>query len=101
MHLGTVTGCNSVCQSRARRSMRARIASLFSLGVAVGYAAGCPTLGVLGDRFGLRMMAALGGFLFLVFLVTWRSLRPTLFQEMDFPVRTSSGELPAVVLLPE
>lgn len=89
MHLGTVTGCNSVCQSRARRGMRARVGSLFSMVVAAGYATGCPVLGILGDRFGLRLVASLGALLFLTVLCVWRALRPKLFTAMDEPLRTA------------
>jgi MFS family permease len=101
VHLGTVTGCNSVCQSRARRSMRARITSLYSLFIAVGYSAGCPTIGALGDRFGLRLVSAAGGLLFLVLVVGWRLLEPTLFSAMDAPIRASTGEIPALSLAVE
>jgi MFS family permease len=63
VYLAVLSGTSTVCQLRAPRYLRARIASLFMLGVGGGHALGLVVQGWLGDRVGLPAVTAVTGVL--------------------------------------
>jgi MFS family permease len=85
-YLMVLTGTSTVCQLRAPRALRARIASLFMLCVAGGHALGLVAQGWLGDHLGLPAVTATTGLLLLAVVAATRLLRPGLFAAMGAPV---------------
>jgi MFS family permease len=75
VYLAMLSGTGTVCQVRAPRELRARMASLFMLGVGGGHATGLVVQGWLGDRVGLPAVTAATGLL----------LRPDLLAARDDP----------------
>ena len=88
VHLGTVTGCSSVCQARAPRQLRARVVSIFSMTVGLGYAGGLVALGWFGDLFGMRPVGVVSALVFLALLTLWRGRRENVFGAMDALLQT-------------
>jgi MFS family permease len=97
-YLNVLSGVSTVCQLRAPRELRARIASLFMLGVGGGHSLGLVVQGWLGDRVGLRGVTAVSGLVLLAIVVTTRLLRPAQLAVVDAP--QSPAEL-AVVDAPQ
>jgi MFS family permease len=89
VYLAVLSGTSTVCQLRAPRELRARIASLFMLGVGGGHALGLVVQGWLGDRVGLPAVTAGTGLLLLGIVVAVRLLRPDLLEAME----PSSGDV--------
>jgi MFS family permease len=85
VYLAVLSGTSTVCQLRAPRELRARIASLFMLGVGGGHALGLVLQGWLGDRVGLPEVTAATGLLLFGIVVAVRLLRPDLLESMDPP----------------
>jgi MFS family permease len=85
VYLAVLSGTSTVCQSRAPRELRARIASLFMLAVGGGHAAGLVVQGWLGDRVGLPAVTAVTGAALLAIVVAVRLLRPDWILAMDAP----------------
>jgi MFS family permease len=83
VYLAVLSGTSTVCQLRAPRELRARIASLFMLGVGGGHALGLVVQGWLGDRVGLPVVTAATGLLLLGIVVTVRLARPDLLEAME------------------
>jgi MFS family permease len=83
VYLAVLSGTSTVCQLRAPRELRARIASLFMLGVGGGHALGLVVQGWLGDRVGLPGVTAATGLLLLGIVVTVRLARPDLLEAME------------------
>jgi MFS family permease len=83
VYLAVLSGTSTVCQLRAPRELRARIASLFMLGVGGGHALGLVIQGWLGDRVGLPVVTTVTGLLLLGIVVTMRLARPALLEEME------------------
>jgi len=83
VYLAVLSGTSTVCQLRAPRGLRARIASLFMLGVGGGHALGLVVQGWLGDRVGLPVVTAVTGLLLLGIVVTLRLARPHLLEAME------------------
>jgi MFS family permease len=83
VYLAVLSGTSTVCQLRAPRELRARIASLFMLGVGGGHALGLVVQGWLGDRVGLPGVTAVTGLLLLGIVVTVRLARPHLLEAME------------------
>ena len=83
VYLAVLSGTSTVCQLRAPRELRARIASLFMLGVGGGHALGLVLQGWLGDRVGLPAVTAATGLLLLGIVVTVRLARPDLLEAME------------------
>ena len=83
VYLAVLSGTSTVCQLRAPRELRARIASLFMLGVGGGHALGLVVQGWLGDRVGLPAVTAVTGLLLLGIVVAMRVLRPGLLEAME------------------
>ena len=84
-YLNVLSGVSTVCQLRAPRELRARMASLFMLGVGGGHSLGLVVQGWLGDRVGLPLVTAVTGLALLVIVVATRLLRPALLEAMDAP----------------
>jgi len=82
-YLNVLSGVSTVCQLRAPRELRARIASLFMLGVAGGHSLGLVVQGWLGDRVGLPLVTAVTGLVLLVIVAAIRLLRPALLAAME------------------
>jgi len=98
-YLNVLSGVMTVCQVRAPRALRARIASLSMLGVGGGHSLGLVIQGWLGDRVGLRLVTAVTGMLLLAIVASVRLLRPALLESMDqpaAPVAPGSGVPPAM-----
>jgi MFS family permease len=83
VYLAVLSGTSTVCQLRAPRELRARIASLFMLGVGGGHALGLVVQGWLGDRVGLPTVTVTSGVGLLGIVVAMRLLRPTLLEAME------------------
>ena len=83
VYLAVLSGTSTVCQLRAPRELRARIASLFMLGVGGGHALGLVIQGWLGDRVGLPAVTAATGLLLLGIVVVVRVTRPDLLEAME------------------
>jgi MFS family permease len=90
VYLAVLSGTSTVCQLRAPRELRARIASLFMLGVGGGHALGLVIQGWLGDRVGLPAVTAVTGVALLGIVVAVRVLRPDLLEAME---PTASGDV--------
>jgi MFS family permease len=83
VYLAVLSGTSTVCQLRAPRHLRARIASLFMLGVGGGHALGLVIQGWLGDRVGLPAVTAVTGLLLCGIVVAMRLARPDLLAAME------------------
>jgi MFS family permease len=83
VYLAVLSGTSTVCQLRAPRHLRARIASLFMLGVGGGHALGLVVQGWLGDRVGLPVVTAVTGLLLCGIVVAVRVVRPDLVAAME------------------
>ena len=97
VYLAVLSGTSTVCQLRAPRELRARIASLFMLGVGGGHALGLVVQGWLGDRVGLPGVTAVTGLLLLGIVVTVRLARPDLLEAMEpsgdvHPLQAADGQ---------
>jgi MFS family permease len=97
VYLAVLSGTSTVCQLRAPRELRARIASLFMLGVGGGHALGLVVQGWLGDRVGLPEVTAATGVLLLGIVVTVRLARPDLLEAMEpsgdvHPLQAADGQ---------
>ena len=90
VYLAVLSGTSTVCQLRAPRELRARIASLFMLGVGGGHALGLVVQGWLGDRVGLPGVTAVTGLLLFGIVAAVRLARPDLLEAME-PV--ASGDV--------
>lgn len=86
-YLLVLSGTSTVCQLRAPRTLRARVASLFMLCIAGGHSLGLLTQGWLADRLGLPTVTATTALLLLAIVAATRLLRPPLFTAMatDLP----------------
>jgi MFS family permease len=84
-YLNVLSGTTTVCQIRAPRVLRARIASLAMLGVGGGHSLGLVMQGWLGDRVGLRLVTAATGLALLAIVAAVHALRPDLLHAMDEP----------------
>jgi MFS family permease len=93
VYLAVLSGTSTVCQLRAPRHLRARIASLFMLGVGGGHALGLVVQGWLGDRVGLPVVTAVTGLLLCGIVVTVRLARPDLLAAMEPTAPSSSGDV--------
>jgi MFS family permease len=83
VYLAVLSGTSTVCQLRAPRELRARVASLFMLGVGGGHALGLVVQGWLGDRVGLPAVTAVTGLLLAGIVVAVRLARPDLLEAME------------------
>lgn len=89
-YLNVLSGVTTVCQIRAPRELRARIASLAMLGIGGGHSLGLVMQGWLGDRVGLPLVTAVTGLALLAIVATVRALRPALLESMDKPTQPPS-----------
>ncbi len=78
-----MTGAHTVCQSRVPRELQARMSSLFSSVLGVGYALGVWALGALADRQGVRPVTVGAAVLFLALVLTVRLWRPRGFEATE------------------
>jgi predicted MFS family arabinose efflux permease len=85
LYMATLTGFNTTCQLRVPRELQARISSLYSMMLGVGYAVGVWLQGALADRVGLRFVTASCALLFLALVLTLRLLRPRAFDATEAP----------------
>ncbi len=96
-YLNVLSGIGTVCQVRAPRVLRARIASLVMLCVGGGHSLGLVAQGWLGDHVGLRLVTAVAGLALLAVVATVRLLAPALLEAMDAPARARAEEAPAAL----
>ena len=100
-YLSTLTGVNATCMSRVSRLLQARVSSLYTMVLGVGYAVGLLSLSWIGDRVGLRLTMATTAAL-LTLSVLWMRRRgqlrlldgPAQFlgrEELTFTVPTLAG----------
>jgi MFS family permease len=98
VYLAVLSGTSTVCQLRAPRELRARIASLFMLGVGGGHALGLVVQGWLGDRVGLPAVTAVSGLLLTGIVAAVRLARPRLLEAMEpvsgdvHPLQAADGQ---------
>jgi MFS family permease len=81
-YLLVLSGTSTVCQLRAPRALRARVASLFMLCVAGGHSLGLVVQGWLADRVGLPAVTATTALALLALVAATRLLRPDLFTAL-------------------
>lgn len=100
LYMATLTGLNTVSQLRVPRELQARIHSLYSMMLGVGYAVGVWAQGALADRVGVRFVTASCAVLFLALVLTLRLLRPRVFDATEAPSRfvPAASPSPAVRL---
>ena len=100
-YLSTLTGVIATCMSRVSRLLQARVSSLYTMVLGVGYAMGLLALSWLGDHLGLRLVMATAAAL-LTASVAWMRRRgllalldgPAQFlgrDEVTFAVPTLAG----------
>jgi MFS family permease len=87
-YLNVLSGTTTVCQLRAPRVLRARIASLAMLGIGGGHSLGLVMQGWLGDRVGLRLVTAVTALALLLIVATVHAMRSDLLRAMDEPTAT-------------
>jgi MFS family permease len=92
-YLLVLSGTTTVGQLRARRELRARIASLGMLGVGGGHSVGLVLQGWFGDRVGLPLVTAVTGIALLAIVATVRLMRPALLEAMDAPPARDPAEV--------
>jgi MFS family permease len=85
LYMATLTGLNTTCQLRAPRELQARVTSLYSMMLGVGYAGGVWLQGALADRVGVRFVTASCALLLLALVLTQRLLRPRAFDATEAP----------------
>lgn len=95
-YMATLTTINTTCQLRVPRELQARISSLYSMMLAIGYAAGVWFQGALADRMSVRPVTAGCALVFLALVLSLRFLRPNAFEAIEAP----SAHLPAGVQTP-
>jgi MFS family permease len=101
-YLNVLSGVMTVCQMRAPRDLRARIASLSMLGVGGGHSLGLVIQGWLGDRVGLPLVTAVTAMLLLAIVASVRLVRPALLEAMDQPAVPAAPAMdPATTALPQ
>ena len=84
-YLATLTGVNATCMSRVSRLLQARVSSLYTMVLGVGYAVGLLALSWLGDHVGLRLTMVTAATL-LTLTVAWMKRRGLLGQ-LDGPAQ--------------
>ncbi|MFY0562366.1 MFS transporter [Archangium lansingense] len=84
-YMATLTGLNTSCQLRVPRELQARIHSLYSMMLGVGYAVGVWAQGALADRVGVRFVTASCAVLFVALVLSLRLLRPHAFDATEAP----------------
>ncbi|QRK11109.1 MFS transporter [Archangium violaceum] len=85
LYMASLTGLNTCTQLRVPRELQARISSLYSMMLGVGYAVGVWFQGTLADRVGVRFITATCAVLFLALVLTLRLLRPRAFEATEAP----------------
>jgi MFS family permease len=100
LYMSTLAGLNTTCQLRAPPDLQARVTSLYSMMLGVGYAGGVWLQGALADRVGVRFVTASSALLLLALVLTQRLLRPRAFDATEAPVSfaTAGEPSPAVKL---
>jgi MFS family permease len=96
VYLLLLSGTAAVCQLRAPRAFRARVASLFMLVLGGGYPLGLVVHGWLGDRLGLRLVTSAAGLLLLAVVVAVRLLARRQLEALAAPPATDAGTAEAV-----
>jgi predicted MFS family arabinose efflux permease len=86
LYFSVMTGVNLVCQSRVPRDLQARMSSLYSSMLGVGYALGVWGQGALADRHGVRLVTVSSAALFLTLVLTLRVWRPRSFDATEAAV---------------
>jgi MFS family permease len=77
------SGLGTVVQLRAPMELRARVVSIYFLGLGTLYPLGATLQGPLADRIGLGQVTALGAAVLLVVVVLLRLLRPERLAALD------------------
>ncbi|HYO56399.1 MFS transporter [Archangium sp.] len=85
LYMATLTGLNTSCQLRVPRELQARIHSLYSMMLGVGYAVGVWLQGALADRVGVRFVTTSAAVLLLALVLSLRLLRPRAFDATEAP----------------
>lgn len=82
-YLLTVTGLHTVCQVRAPKRLQARVSSMFTVLLGVGYAFGVLGQGWLGDLIGSRTVAATSSTLCALLILWARRKFPLHFDALE------------------
>ncbi|ATB34610.1 hypothetical protein CYFUS_000017 [Cystobacter fuscus] len=98
LYMASLTCINTTCQLRVPRELQGRISSLYSMMIAVGYAAGVWLQGLLADRWGVRLVTGACALLFLALVLTLRLLRPRAFEATEAPCVVDPAHRPAPAL---
>jgi MFS family permease len=90
-YLAVMSGCSTVCVTRAPPAMRARVASLFTGSLDATYGMGVMALGMLGDWVGLRAACLSATALYAVSLLWIHRRRPPLLSALEAPALVPPG----------
>jgi MFS family permease len=85
-YIGVLSGLGTVVQLRAPAELRARILSLYMVGLGVIYPLGAVVQGFLADRLGLRVVTTGAAVLFLAVVIVVHVARPRLADAFSDPV---------------
>ncbi|HKE98126.1 MAG TPA: MFS transporter [Actinomycetes bacterium] len=91
VYLSVLGGTATVCQLRAPREFRGRIASLFMLVLGSGYPLGLVVHGWLGDRVGLPVVTTAGGLAMLGIVLAVRAVAPDDVAALDPVLPAEAG----------
>ncbi|MBJ6760764.1 MFS transporter [Myxococcaceae bacterium JPH2] len=84
-YLTLMSGLSASCQNRVPRDLQARMNSLYSMVLGVGYSLGVWLQGELADVLGLRLVTVACAFMFFALVLTARLLRPHSFENEANP----------------
>ena len=90
-YISVLSGLGTVVQLRAPAAYRARILSLYMVALGMVYPVGAVVQGVLGDRFGLRVVTAGCALGFAGLVLVLGLLRPDLASAFDDPELSPAG----------
>ena len=84
-YVGVLSGLNSMVQLRAPEASRARILSIFMMGLGVIYPIGLIIEGAIGQAIGVRCMTLISGLLLGGVLLAIALLHPRVFSDLSAP----------------
>lgn len=90
IHVGTLSGLNTVAQLHAPPLVRARVVSLYTMTLGLSYSLGSTVLGGIADRVGLRAAMLIGAGVFSSFLIVNLLLHTTTLKDLADPSEPSA-----------
>ena len=99
LYMATLTSINTLCQLRVPRELQARISSLYSMMLSLGYSVGVWAQGALADRLQVRWVTGGCALAFFALVLTLRWLRPRAFDAVEAPLASLPVGAPTPVPL--